>query len=128
MDWRRCRQLSGEYHADRIDGRLLRWELDEATGQLDGVADIPAVEAFAARHDRMQGALSWQGQYFLHCSSQLAVFGRLYRTAPGEESEVFAGPDGPEDLYYDPTTNRLWSHTEDEGNRNVYYSDMDDLD
>ena len=119
--------LSGEYHVDRIDGRLLRWALDEETGRLEGVQDIPAVEAFAAGHTRMQGALSWRGQYFLNCSSQLAVFGRMYRTAPGRESVTFAGPDGPEDLYYDPTLERLWSHTEDEGDRNVYFSDMDSL-
>ena len=43
------------------------------------------------------------------------------------ESVTFAGPDGPEDLYYDPILERLWSHTEDEGDRNVYFSDMDSL-
>jgi len=115
--------VSGNYINDSIAGMLYRWPLDEATGLLRGMVasgPTPATEAWAAQHDRMQGALSNHGEWWLSCSSQAGQYGQLYRTADSTPSEAFDWVDGPEDLAWDPTTDELWSASEDPGDRWVF--------
>ena len=111
--------VSGEYHRNDSDGRLARWPLapDGWLRAHEGTAF--AQDAFAAAQTRMQGALSWGGDFYVSSSSQIGNLGRLYRTRPGLESVISAWPYGCEDLYYERSVNRIWTATEHPGNREV---------
>jgi hypothetical protein len=58
---------------------------------------------------RVQGALTWEGNYYISSSSQFNRFGRLYRTRPGMESSISAWIYGCEDLYYERNTGLIWT-------------------
>ncbi len=111
--------VSGDYVSAAITGMLYRWPLED--GLLHGGPDTtPASEAWLAQHDRMQGALAHDGQWWLSCSSQNGAYGRLYRTAASTPSIHWEWVDGPEDLSLDTTTGELWSASEDPGDRWVF--------
>ena len=110
--------LSGEYTADSITGRVVRWPLDSTTGLLaltDG--RVQATEAFFPGIDNIQGALSWKGQYFFSCSGN--VLG-LYTAKSGQSLAKRDWPYGPEDLHYSPASDNLWCLTEHPGSRYVF--------
>ncbi len=114
--------VTGEYDSDRIDGLLVRWPLDEATAALQTGSSglVTAMAAYQGGHTRMQGVLSWEGQYWISSSSQDGAYGRLYRTAPGAPSVAYDWVDGPEDLHLAPSSGNLWTPTEDAGDRYVF--------
>ena len=68
---------------------------------------------------RVQGALSYEGNYYISSSSQFTRFGRLYRTRPGRESAISAWVYGCEDLYYERRTGLIWTAAEFEDFRDV---------
>ncbi|NUN15367.1 MAG: hypothetical protein HUU55_17190 [Myxococcales bacterium] len=110
--------VSGEYSADSIAGRVVRWPLDPQTGllkQVDG--RVQAAEAAFPGIDNMQGALSWKDQYFLSCSGN--VLG-LYIAKPTQTLAKRTWPYGPEDLHYAPSSDNLWSLTEHPDQRFVF--------
>ena len=111
--------VTGEYDADTISGQLLRWPLDEATGLLEGGAYTAASEAYVGQQDRIQGAASHDGQWWLSCSSQSGSNGLLYDVTTSG-SDAYSWPYGPEDLAVDEGNGWLWSVTEHEGSRVVF--------
>ncbi len=121
--------ISGEYEKKSIQGKLLRWPLDEMTSRLEESpsGDIRPTEAYVSSRRRMQGALAWEDEYWLSCSSQRELIpglpfrvGSLYRTGVGTPSEECVWIDGPEDLHYAPQSGNLWSLTEHIGKRLVF--------
>lgn len=113
--------VSGEYHADDVNGRLVSWPLDADTGRLltepDGT--VRGVAAVVSGQTRVQGGVSWEGDYYLSSSSQVNGLGRLYRTRPGLESRITAWPRGCEDLYVERSTDLIWTVTEHPNEREV---------
>ncbi|MDP2309874.1 MAG: hypothetical protein Q8P18_27900 [Pseudomonadota bacterium] len=112
--------VTGAYDADTIEGLLVRWPLDATTHLLAGGAYTRATQAFVAQQDRIQGAASRDGDWWLSCSSQSGAYGLLYATASGVPSTAHSWVDGPEDLAIDPGNNWLWSASEDVGDRAVF--------
>ncbi len=111
--------VTGEYDSAAITGIVARWPLDPATGLLAGGGYTGASEAFVTQQDRVQGAASRNGEWWLSCSSQTSVYGRLYN-ATTAGSTGYTWVDGPEDLAIDPNNRRMWSLTEDVGDRWVF--------
>lgn len=113
--------VSGEYIADTPNGRLVSWAIDPDTGRLllepDGM--VRGVDAVVGAQTRVQGGVSWEGDYYLSSSSQVNGLGRLYRTRPGLESRITAWPRGCEDLYLERSTDRIWTVTEHPDEREV---------
>lgn len=105
---------NGEYAASDNLGRLVSWPIDLETGWLieDGRGDVRNVSSVAAAQNRMQGALTYKGNYYISSSSQYNEYGRLYRTRPGRESSISAWVYGAEDLYMERDTNRIWTPAE----------------
>ncbi|MDQ3627781.1 MAG: hypothetical protein M3419_03030 [Actinomycetota bacterium] len=108
----------GEYRRAGTDARIARFELDPRTGlPVDG----PAVEVLTAGLSSMQGATRVDGTYYVSASQGRKHPGHLY---VGDGASAFAKltgalPVGPEDLSYDPGTDRLWTVTEYPGERYV---------
>lgn len=106
--------VTGEYRRDDHNGRIVVWALDEETGLLDTrLGEVRAVDAFVSGQTRMQGAARFEDNLYISSSSQYQSFGRLYRTRPGlEKSSISAWVYGPEDLYIDRHTSRVWTPAE----------------
>ena len=113
--------VSGEYHRDDVEGRVIRWAVDPQTGWLleDEPGVVRAVDAAVSGQTRLQGALTWQGDTYLSASSQTNGLGRLYRTRAGLESRISAWPRGCEDLYLERSTDYIWTATEYPDERDV---------
>ncbi|MFT5353184.1 MAG: cysteine-rich repeat protein [Polyangiales bacterium] len=113
--------VTGEYQSDNVDGRIVVWDLDAATGLLEvreGTARATA--AYAGGQTRMQGAVRYDGNIYISSSSQVGSLGRLYRTRPGlDESRISAWVYGAEDLYIDRERDIIWTAAEYPGNRDV---------
>lgn len=118
--------VTGQYDADTISGTLLRWPLDEATGLLAGGAYTSADEAWVAQQDRVQGAVSRDGLWWLSCSSQSGSNGALYAAEPGDSS-TYTWVHGPEDLAVDGPNAWLWSVSEHPGERYVFAVSLDEV-
>ena len=118
--------VTGQYNSDAISGTLLRWPLDEATGLLAGGVYTTAEEAWVAQQDRVQGAASRDGQWWLSCSSQSGSNGALYAVQEGDAS-TYTWVYGPEDLAVDGPNGWLWSVTEHPGERYVFAVDLDEV-
>ena len=110
--------VTGEYSSDSIDGVILRWPLDPATS-LPASPYVHASEAFVAQQDRLQGVASRGGEWWLSCSTQDDVYGRLYHTAPATKSTYYDWTYGTEDLAIDVADDWLWTVTEFTGDRVV---------
>ena len=67
----------------------------------------------------MQGALALGEAIYISSSSQYNSFGRIYRTRVGQKSNITAWVRGAEDLYYERSTNRIWTAAEYPGARDV---------
>lgn len=114
--------VSGEYNSSEPIGRLVSWPIDLSTGWLDEQAsgDVRGIDAVVGAQTRMQGGLSYQGNYYISSSSQIAGgYGRLYRTRPGLTSSISAWIYGAEDLYMERDTNRIWTAGEHPDNRDT---------
>ncbi len=113
--------LSGEYDATSVAGRLFRWPLDLASGRPALVAGDRLVPdgAWYAGQSHVQGALSRDGVFWLSSSKPPAAGGELYRTAPATPTATLPWIDAPEDLFYDPAADRVWSLSEGQGARYV---------
>ena len=112
--------ISGEYKRDSIQGRIVSWFLDPATGRLDARQGLVfGQDAKVSAQTKMQGALTWQGNTYISSSSQWGNFGRLYRTRPGLESSISAWVYGCEDLYYERNTGIIWTAAEHPDFRDV---------
>lgn len=118
--------VTGQYDADAISGTLLRWPLDEATGLLAGGAYTTASEAWVAQQDRVQGAASQDGRWWLSCSSQSGSNGALYAVEEGD-STSHTWVYGPEDLAVDSPNGWLWSASEHPGERFVFAVDLSEV-
>lgn len=104
--------VTGEYQTD-LTGRVARWPIDLASAAL--VVDhgaVHAVDAAMSGQDRVQGAVTHDGVYYLSSSSQIDQWGRLYRNMPGKTSVITAWPDGPEDLYIERDLKLIWTTAE----------------
>jgi cysteine-rich repeat protein len=105
--------ITSEYRSGDPQGRLVHWPVDVETGLLlDIDGQVRGRDAQAVAQDKIQGALSWQGNYYISSSSQYQNFGRLYRTRPGLESRITAWVYGAEDLYYERTSGLIWTAAE----------------
>ena len=104
--------VSGEYHRDDPGGRLARWPVGPGGWLLEEGGRVHAQDAFVAAQTRMQGGVSWGGDFYVSSSSQIGNLGRLYRGRPGIESVISAWPYGCEDLYLERDVNRVWTATE----------------
>ncbi len=111
--------VTGEYRSDSIAGKLLRWPLDPGTGLLAGGAVTRASEAWVGQQDRMQGAVSHNGVWWVSCSSQSGSDGRVYRLTPGA-SAPYAWVYGAEDVAIDGGSGMMWSCTEHVDSRAVF--------
>jgi hypothetical protein len=114
--------VSGEYHSSDALGRLVSWPVDLASGWLaaDDDGQVRGVAAVVGAQTRMQGGLSYQGNYYISSSSQISGgYGRLYRTRPGLTSSISAWIYGAEDLYMERDTNRIWTAGEHPDNRDT---------
>lgn len=110
--------LSGEYSTNSGAGRLHRWPLDEITGRMLMMGGrVQSTEAVFPGVENMQGGLSWEGQYFVSCSGD---FLGLHTGQLGQPTVERGWPYGPEDLYYSPGSDHLWSLTEHLGTRAVF--------
>lgn len=118
--------VTGQYDADAISGTLIRWSLDESTGLLAGGDYTTATEAWVAQQDKVQGAASRDGMWWLSCSSQSGSNGVLYAAEEGD-STGYTWVYGPEDLAIDGPNERLWTATEHPGERYVFAVDLGDV-
>ena len=113
--------VTGAYSRDSIDGVLLRWPLDPAT-LLPAGTYVRASEAWVAQQDRMQGAASIGGVWWLASSSQSGSYGRLYRARSGSRSTGYDWVYGAEDLAVDAGNGWMWTCTEHPDDRAVFAS------
>jgi len=118
--------VSGEYSATGIDGRLLRFALDPASGRL-ATGTFYADEAYYLAKRQVQGGVSHGTTFFLSSSEPASGHGDLTVTGPGASVSTSTWIDGPEDLLYDVGTDELWSCGEYEPRRYVFAVDAQQL-
>jgi cysteine-rich repeat protein len=113
--------VSGEYRTPEIDGRIVVWDLDPATGLPDvRSGEVRASAAYVGGQSRMQGAVRYEGNFYISSSSQYERWGRLYRTRPGfGESSITAWVYGAEDLTIDRASDTIWTPAEHPGDRDT---------
>ena len=119
--------ITGEFHDADIAGKLLRWDLDGERLRLidpDAKRAQPS-EIYFAQESDMQGAVSFNGHWYLSASGQDGNWGLLYRTAPDQPSQSYGWVIGPEDLMYSRRDKVLWSASEFAGRRYVFAVDVD---
>lgn len=104
--------VTAEYQTD-LTGRLARWPIDLASAALvESGGHVFAHDAAITGQSRTQGAVTYEGVYYMSCSSQAQQWGRLYRNLPDSTSEITAWPDGPEDLYVERDLELIWTAAE----------------
>ncbi len=110
--------VAGEYDRGGRGARVARWTLDPDSGL---PAPELAVEVLRTDIASMQGAVRVRGRYLISASRGRRRRGQLWTGPPGGPyaRHPDALPVGPEDLAYDPGTDRLWTQTEYPGARTV---------
>ncbi|WAS92624.1 hypothetical protein [Nannocystis punicea] len=104
--------VTAEYQTD-LTGRIARWPIDlDSTRLVENGGTVFARDAAIAGQTRIQGAVTYDGVYYMSCSSQTSQWGRLYRNLPDSTSEITAWPDGPEDLYIERDLELIWTAAE----------------
>lgn len=121
--------LSGEYDAASIAGRLYRWPLaaDGRPQLVEGARLVPD-GAWYMGHSHVQGALSLDEVFWLSSSKPSDAAGELYRARIAASSATLGWIDTPEDLFYDPPTDRVWSLSEGTNARYVIAVDRASID
>ncbi|KAL0468077.1 hypothetical protein QR685DRAFT_356738 [Neurospora intermedia] len=124
--------IVGEYQTSTSDPiRLARYELDYTTRRLktDSSGVSKAVWAYCVNIERMQGAVSANGKFYLSRSNG-ASKGDLWAWVPGGAAKKNAGfyPRSPEDMSYDKRNGgRLYTVTEAEGVRYIIDSPINSV-
>lgn len=104
---------TGEYRRSDVKGRVVRWPLgDDGWLMPDADGRVTAYDAVAAAQSQMQGALSWQGDWYISSSYQIDNLGLLYRNQPGGQSSSAPWLIGCEDLYFERHTGLIWTPAE----------------
>ncbi len=123
--------LAGEYGRESMTTRLLRLDIDPATGlpraDEQGRFTPELLDGGGLTH--MQGAVTARGRLYVTTSAGQLTRGSLWVGQPGalvEHRRVL--PPGPEDICYWPETDRLWSSTEHLGARWVFCMDRSRFD
>lgn len=113
--------LVGEYYNKQTGARLVRYPLDPVTSLLatDASGTVAAVQAYSSPNHNLQGAVSYDGVYFMSRSYGDAS-GFFYRTELGGVPVSSRVVKYPEDLSYQPQTGRVWSLSENPGTRLVF--------
>lgn len=113
------RIAAGEYTDKNKDARIHSWEIDAATGKLamDPGQDTATADAlFYPNVKRMQGAVSWNGEYYISSSDPKTNWpqtpGTLFFAKDGDTPKKKGYPALPEDLHHDHFTGYLWTVTE----------------
>ncbi|MGH3341930.1 MAG: hypothetical protein ACRDPK_03425 [Carbonactinosporaceae bacterium] len=103
-------------------GRIARWPLDASTGELsaDGTGTVRATEAYRLPDAHIQGATAISDTFHFSQSAGEFAKGRLITGRVGENPTEREAGIGPEDLYYWPARNQLWTVTEHPGKRSMY--------
>jgi hypothetical protein len=123
------RFVTSEYCNAGAYGRVARWPLDSATGDLQVAADgqAQADEAHRLPVHNVQGAVSNAGTWYLSRSRGADSQGQLVPATPSATptGTLTAGAArdagiGPEDLSYWPGRDELWTVTEHPGRRMLY--------
>ncbi|KAH8602177.1 hypothetical protein B0O99DRAFT_680321 [Bisporella sp. PMI_857] len=108
--------LVGEYQTASYTGprRFVKWDLDYTTRKLKTTSGIAtATWAYCVDIDRMQGAVSANGKFYISRSNG-ADAGDLWGWVPGSAAHNNAGflPTSPEDLSFDSVNNIFYTLTE----------------
>ncbi len=109
--------LAGEYVSSSFVGRLHRWPIDEKTDRLlvEG-GGVQSNEALFPGVTNMQGAMSYQGSYFVSSSKPKLGLkpstGSFHHGALGGSTKAHRYPYLPEDLYFGKYTDEIWTCTE----------------
>jgi hypothetical protein len=118
--------VAGEYGTGSMTTRLVRYEIDPATGLLrsddDGTSRPLVLDERGIGHT--QGATVVHGRWYLTTSAGRYRLGSVWSGTPGDlRRSRFAVPPGVEDLYYWRSTDELWSLSEYPGRRFVFAMD-----
>ncbi|MGW0805306.1 hypothetical protein [Nonomuraea sp. NPDC002799] len=101
--------VTGEYRENDSRGWVGRWPLPFAGGEPD--------DAFVMGHPKIQGAISWDGKWYLSQAADSVTNGQLLVHA-GDTLQSRRFPIGPEDLTVQD--GKLWSITEFKGKRVIF--------
>ncbi|MBB2911458.1 hypothetical protein FHS43_002731 [Streptosporangium becharense] len=111
--------ISGEYVDEPgAVGRVARWPLTAGGGLDAGGGTARAVDAYRLPVDRVQGALSHRGTWYLSQTGGSTRNGAL--VVVGDTTRRRPYPVGPEDLTCVRDSGTLWSVTEFVGRRAIY--------
>ena len=117
--------VAGEYTKDSILGRLHRWPLDSVTG-LPLVQDglVHASQVLFPGVTKMQGVLSWDGDYFISSSAKklswLLSPGTLFVGTVGSKLKERRWAYPAQDLHYSKFSGNLWCQSEKADDRFVF--------
>ncbi|MFF5207295.1 hypothetical protein [Streptosporangium sp. NPDC000396] len=112
--------ISGEYvDTPGASGRVVRWPLNpDGSLRADENGVAPALDAYRLPEAKIQGALSYNGVWYLSQAADSTKNGTL--VVIGDTVKKRPYPVGPEDLTCVRDRNTLWSVTEFRGRRVVY--------
>ncbi|NRQ31740.1 hypothetical protein HII36_07795 [Nonomuraea sp. NN258] len=102
--------ISGEYDQSEPGGRVARWEL--------GLGDGAPRDAFVTGAPKIQGAISWDGAWYLSQAADAGTNGKLLVQQRDGKAVTRPYCIGPEDLTVQG--GRLWSVTEFRNRRIVF--------
>lgn len=117
------RLVAGEFGLEGRTTRLVRYAIDPATDLLcrDSSGRSTPVSLEEAGLTGMQGAAVVDGTYYVTTSVGAGRRGSVWVGRPGAWREYpKAIPTGPEAIAYGPSTNQLWSLSENPGHRYVF--------
>jgi hypothetical protein len=111
----------GEYHEGSAEGFAANFSLDPTTARLvvDEGARTDSRSVLRFNRERTQGFVVTHRSYVLSHTYSHDPY-RLHVQTP-ERYSALEAPYGLEDLYYDPTLDRLWMLTEHPKSRAVFY-------
>lgn len=115
--------INGEYYNEHHNGRMAVWPMDPTTHLMEEREGVVKPNfASVVGQTRLQGVIRAGGYYYFSASSQEALSrsdGRLYKTKLGRKNTSVNWVYGPEDLYLDRETGRVWTNAEWPGHRDV---------